>query len=221
MSYFRFHRGLQIFPGVRLNISKTGPSVSVGPNGARVNVGMQGVRTTVGIPGSGASIISRTNWQTMAGNGGGGLPARARKQAQNQYDMLSGMPEESAWQTLENEWSRESVDHLEQMIRNFASERALNPDAASDPDRWDRMEAMLARSLANSRAHLAALNARRGHRPWWFYAIMLIVLAPIVMFGLSIITTPSINDCAQYKTYESASQSCIKAFGLRPQNFSE
>ncbi len=59
MGYFRFHRSKQILPGVRLNLAKSGPSVSLGVKGARVNVGPQGVRTTVGVPGSGLSYISR------------------------------------------------------------------------------------------------------------------------------------------------------------------
>ena len=61
MGYFRFHRSKQILPGVRLNLAKTGPSVSLGVPGARVNLGPQGVRTTVGIPGSGLSYITRSN----------------------------------------------------------------------------------------------------------------------------------------------------------------
>lgn len=62
MGYSRFHRSRQILPGVRLNLSKSGPSVSLGVKGATMNVGPQGVRTTVGVPGSGLSYISRQSW---------------------------------------------------------------------------------------------------------------------------------------------------------------
>jgi hypothetical protein len=61
MGYFRFHRSKQILPGVRLNLAKTGPSVSLGVPGARVNLGPRGARTTVGLPGSGLSYITRSN----------------------------------------------------------------------------------------------------------------------------------------------------------------
>lgn len=51
---------MKLLPGVRLNIGKSGPSVSIGGRGARVTVGDKGTRTTVGIPGSGLSY-SRFN----------------------------------------------------------------------------------------------------------------------------------------------------------------
>jgi hypothetical protein len=52
---FRFRKSLSIFPGVRLNISKSGISTSIGRPGATINVGNRGVRGTVGLPGSGLS----------------------------------------------------------------------------------------------------------------------------------------------------------------------
>lgn len=51
----RFRQSFQLFPGVRLNLSKSGLSASFGVPGANVNVGSQGIRSTVGIPGSGLS----------------------------------------------------------------------------------------------------------------------------------------------------------------------
>lgn len=63
MAYLRFHRSRSIVPGVRLNLSKSGPSLSIGPKGAKVNIGQHGVRTTVGIPGSGLSVVNQTNWK--------------------------------------------------------------------------------------------------------------------------------------------------------------
>lgn len=64
MAYFRFRKSRSILPGVRVNLSKSGPSVSVGPTGAKLNVGPRGSRVTVGLPGSGLSLtqsISRTS----------------------------------------------------------------------------------------------------------------------------------------------------------------
>ena len=52
---FRFRKSISIIPGVRLNISKSGFSTSVGRPGATVNIGKRGVRGTVGLPGSGLS----------------------------------------------------------------------------------------------------------------------------------------------------------------------
>jgi uncharacterized protein DUF4236 len=59
MAYFHFHKSKGLLPGLRVNLSKSGPSLSLGPTGLKLNVGPQGVRTTVGLPGSGLSVIQR------------------------------------------------------------------------------------------------------------------------------------------------------------------
>jgi len=43
---FRFFRRMKIAPGLTLNLSKSGPSLSFGPRGAKVTVGRRGVRRT-------------------------------------------------------------------------------------------------------------------------------------------------------------------------------
>lgn len=52
---FRFQKRIKLFPGVSLNLSKSGVSTSIGPRGAKVTVGNGRVRTTVGLPGTGIS----------------------------------------------------------------------------------------------------------------------------------------------------------------------
>lgn len=56
---FRFQKRIKIAPGLRLNISKTGISTSVGTNGATVNLGKDGAQSTVGLPGTGLSYRSK------------------------------------------------------------------------------------------------------------------------------------------------------------------
>lgn len=53
MGYFRFQRRVQLIPGVRMNLSKSGASLSFGVRGAHYTVGPRGRRVTVGIPGTG------------------------------------------------------------------------------------------------------------------------------------------------------------------------
>src|SRR5665213_3466769 len=62
---FRFHRVLNLLPGVRVNLSKSGVSTSLGPRGADVNIGRHGLTTNAGIPGTGLSYRSKP------GNSGG------------------------------------------------------------------------------------------------------------------------------------------------------
>jgi hypothetical protein len=56
----RFFRRVRIAPGVTINLSKSGPSVSVGPRGAKVTLGHGRVRRTVGLPGTGLFYTSAT-----------------------------------------------------------------------------------------------------------------------------------------------------------------
>ena len=52
---FRFRKSIKLFPGVRLNLSKSWVSASIGRPGATVNLSKRGTRGTVGIPGTGIS----------------------------------------------------------------------------------------------------------------------------------------------------------------------
>lgn len=49
----RFRKTITIAPGVRINLSKSGVSATVGPKGATLGIGRGGVHANVGIPGSG------------------------------------------------------------------------------------------------------------------------------------------------------------------------
>jgi hypothetical protein len=64
---FRFFKRIKIFPGLTLNLSKTGASLSAGVRGAHVTVGSKGVRQTVGLPGTG---LFYTNYKKHEGSTG-------------------------------------------------------------------------------------------------------------------------------------------------------
>jgi hypothetical protein len=51
----RFRKSWGILPGVKVNLSKTGVSTSLGGHGATVNVGTRSRTATIGIPGTGLS----------------------------------------------------------------------------------------------------------------------------------------------------------------------
>jgi hypothetical protein len=50
---FRFRRSLRLAPGIRINLSKSGSSLSLGRRGATLHFSKRGTRTTVGLPGAG------------------------------------------------------------------------------------------------------------------------------------------------------------------------
>lgn len=62
----RFRKSVKILPGVKLNFSKSGTSVTVGKRGMSTNFSSRGTRTTIGIPGTGVSYTtySRKSKQT-------------------------------------------------------------------------------------------------------------------------------------------------------------
>ena len=62
----RFFRRVTIAPGVRMNLSRSGPSFSFGVRGAHVTVGSRGVRRTVGLPGTGLFYTSKSSMHTGA-----------------------------------------------------------------------------------------------------------------------------------------------------------
>jgi hypothetical protein len=76
MGSLRFFRRKQLLPGVRLNLSRSGPSLSFGVRGAHVTVGRRGVTRTVGIPGTGIFYTSRTGHHTGLHNGVHDSPGR-------------------------------------------------------------------------------------------------------------------------------------------------
>jgi hypothetical protein len=54
----RFRKSFNLFPGVKVNMSKGGMSITVGRKGFHLNFSKRGVRQTVGLPGSGISESS-------------------------------------------------------------------------------------------------------------------------------------------------------------------
>jgi uncharacterized protein DUF4236 len=50
---FRFRRTFTVLPGVHINLSKTGSSVSLGRRGAMVNLGHGHETVSLGVPGTG------------------------------------------------------------------------------------------------------------------------------------------------------------------------
>jgi len=69
---FRFWRRIRIAPGLTLNLSKTGGSLSFGVRGAHFTVGPHGKRVTAGIPGTGlfyTNTISGTSKRNHSSSG--------------------------------------------------------------------------------------------------------------------------------------------------------
>ena len=68
MGFLRFRRTLRPLPGVRLNLSKSGVSTSVGTRGAWFTIGHGKTRETVGLPGTGVSYTEQQSIGTPPGD---------------------------------------------------------------------------------------------------------------------------------------------------------
>ena len=66
---FRFRKVIRLGPLLRLNLSKSGLSTSVGKPGASINMGPRGTTTSVGLPGTGLSYRTTRTSTGGAGNG--------------------------------------------------------------------------------------------------------------------------------------------------------
>jgi len=72
---FRFHRSVRLIPGLRVNFSKSGTSLSVGGRGATVNFSKRGTKTTVGLPGTGLSWSETHKRSARVVPSGAGVPS--------------------------------------------------------------------------------------------------------------------------------------------------
>ncbi len=59
---FRFRKSIKLLPGIKLNISKSGGSATIGKPGASINLSDRGTRGTVGITGTGISISEHLSY---------------------------------------------------------------------------------------------------------------------------------------------------------------
>lgn len=84
---FRFGKSIKLLPGIRLNLSTSGASASIGRSGATINISERGARGTVGIPGTGLSYSEQLS-------GPDTVPVQTRvstpEQAPNQEAASSG-----------------------------------------------------------------------------------------------------------------------------------
>jgi hypothetical protein len=60
----RFYRRVHLAPGLSLNFSRSGPSLTMGVRGAHVTVGHRRVTRTVGLPGTGLFYTSRSGYHS-------------------------------------------------------------------------------------------------------------------------------------------------------------
>ncbi len=77
---FRFRKTISIVPGVRVNLSNGGASLSLGPRGASISVGKRGTYANLGLPGTGLSYRTRLD--------GGRSATRSANRSDSQVETI-------------------------------------------------------------------------------------------------------------------------------------
>lgn len=109
---FRFSSRMSILPGLKLNFSKSGVSLSAGVRGAHINLGPRGLYGSAGIPGTGLSYRQRLD----GGSRSYDRPTVERRMSARQVDAQLRRQEQenharAAQQTIDDEW-----EHYQNML---------------------------------------------------------------------------------------------------------
>lgn len=154
---FRFFRRVKIAPGVHVNLSRSGGSVSVGPRGAKVTAGPRGVRGTAGIPGTGMHWTREVRGGRA--RGGGRSDGRSSRRPAPPRRSAEGTPLDLGF--LERLFTPKSERRLVDALRAWVegdragAERRLAAIAAQEPD-----AAFVAAGLAMEAGRGRAARAR-------------------------------------------------------------
>jgi hypothetical protein len=90
---WRFYKRVHLFPGLSVNVSRSGPSLTVGVRGAHVTVGRTGVTRTVGLPGTGIYYTSHRGYHSgfHSAHGDAALPPSEQASADHRAKRLMGI----------------------------------------------------------------------------------------------------------------------------------
>lgn len=73
----RFHKSVSLAKGIRVNLSKSGPSLSLGPKGATLNISKRGVYASAGLPGTGLSYRTKLGGSKRSSKSSGASRTRS------------------------------------------------------------------------------------------------------------------------------------------------
>lgn len=157
----RFRRTVRIAPGVRINVTKTGLGVRVGPRGAGVSLHSSGRLTaSAGLPGSGLYYSetttlgrlasARTGSQTLGPLQGAALKD-ARRGGGASYDRL--------WQTVVETCDRHAAAAAVDLVRQVSS--------VLTPEEWEEFaRAIVATGQTAAQGVAKLLDDQPVNQPW-------------------------------------------------------
>lgn len=143
----RFYKKVKLIPGVKLNISKSGVSVSVGVPGASVTTGKKGTYLNAGLPGTGLSYRMRIDGVSKPVN----PPSNSNVELFSKANSVLSKPASKILKSLSiDELTSESMRGLKNEIDNVQRERSnICAEQMSAKRRRDRLQADLRRITRN------------------------------------------------------------------------
>jgi tetratricopeptide (TPR) repeat protein len=139
---FRFFQRFRIAPGLRLNVSKGGISLSAGPRGAQFTIGTSGTRATAGLPGTGLhytvhnphkKLMGQPSGRATGGRAGGQAAYEPPEPKLPNLSWLERLTTDSdskdfidGWQA----WGRGEVDVALKKFRAVSANSKQGTDAA-------------------------------------------------------------------------------------------
>lgn len=148
----RFRKTISLGKGVRLNVSKSGVSTSVGPRGASVTFGKNGTYANLGIPGTGISYRKKIGGHA---SGNGRQPGAAGQAAISKIADYTGVPDYEFQTAISDQGEILFLD----AIGNPITDQRLISLLKKHPRYLDEKESLDAKALERSRQHADELQS--------------------------------------------------------------
>lgn len=171
----RFRKTIRLGNLARVNLSKSGASVTVGPPGASVNLGPRGAYLNCGIPGTGLSSRTRLGGPSAKRQGKGQAAASGRDgQAATQDARAQAVAERQAAAAAELEQAQAQAAELEQATLAFTELFRLAPEVYSLAEYQAGYDALTPPGPADAQSQaegqppgVTRQAAYESHRQWY------------------------------------------------------
>ena len=172
---FRFFQRIRIAPGLTLNLSKGGVSVSAGPRGAKFTLGTSGTRATVGLPGSGLHYtVLNPHKKLLGGHQSSKATSEAAPSKIPQFGWLQRLTLPKADKAFIQGWQAWGQGQIPEALGFFESvpgSSAAGADAAwsaalfyVQQEKFAKAESLLKQALTH-RSHLGQAFHQHGITP--------------------------------------------------------
>lgn len=117
-----FRKSISLGKGLKLNLSKSGPSVSFGKSGFRQSVNLKGqARTTVGIPGTGVYYTKTSNVKNIVGGLTGKDDSKGKKSTKKDTAAKGSSTKAAKTAPAEKQANEELIAKSKAQLEEFAA----------------------------------------------------------------------------------------------------